>query len=241
MTRVKSVTNFEHLRHGVPDSEQEIIEEGHDSPPVVPLTPALASTPSTQQCVIPATSQQPQVACQQQWLPSPPMPGATRPADYQNYGYTESVPSPSRLTGYLSRHGPTTPTALHDGAMRELELRRWLSDASQMTDPALSSRASELGKKRDQFISFLRVHVSQIDSCVTKLLIICSLLQLVIWRLGTRGEIPFCPSRPPRRRPSRKKCWRSTCRISAATQGCAAPCRRCPRGSPTRIARRHAF
>lgn len=157
VTRVKSVTNFEHLRHGVPDSEQEIIDAGHDSPPVVPLTPALASTPSAQQCVnparVPAISQQPQVACQQQWLPSPSsefMTDATRPADYQNYGYTESVPSPSTLPGYLSRHGPATRTDFQmqgDGAMREHALRRWLSDSSQMsemTDPALSSRASEL-------------------------------------------------------------------------------------------------
>lgn len=162
VTRVKTVINFEHLRHGVPDSEQEIIDAGHDSPPVVPITPALpAPTPPVQPSVTPTIMSQQQ----HQWPPSPS--SDTRPGDYHNYTTNsyghDNLASASALPGYFHQPGPTAyrDTVQAEGAMRELALRRWLSDSSQMSNPAHSSRIqSELGTNPTTSIFFLSIHGS---------------------------------------------------------------------------------
>lgn len=146
MTRVKTVTNFEHLRHGVPDAGQEEIQAtqpGNDQRPAVP-TPVSTHPAALQESVsVTPTVSQPRLFPQHQLGP---------PSPYTPYD--DSLTSASALpSGYFYGMANAYEMGLMgqgggsmESAMREMALRRWLSDPSQVVDPAFTSRMAELGE-----------------------------------------------------------------------------------------------
>ncbi|KAG0593424.1 hypothetical protein KC19_1G328800 [Ceratodon purpureus] len=146
VTRVKTVTHFEHLRHGVPDSGQEEIQATQPSNNQRPAVPRPVSTqpPALPESVsLVSTVSQPRLFPQHQLGP---------PSSYTPYDDSLTSASAALPSGYFYGMANAYEMGLmgHAGgnmesAMRDMALRRWLSDPSQLADPAFTSRMAELG------------------------------------------------------------------------------------------------
>lgn len=146
VTRVKTVVNFEHLRHGLPETEEPV--EAVQAPAVSKIALDRPQMPALQDSST-ITMPQSRSISQQHQSKEPLLPSSDfmarmrrRPGDYNPYN-TGLTSAATAMRGRFS-YGPRPSFNMAD-ATRELAARQCLAHSSCASDPALYSRNSELG------------------------------------------------------------------------------------------------
>lgn len=147
VTRVKTVVNFEHLRHGLPETEEPV--EAVQAPAVSKIALDRPQMPALQDSST-ITMPQSRSISQQHQSKEPLLPSSDfmarmrrRPGDYNPYN-TGLTSAATAMRGRFS-YGPRPSFNMAD-ATRELAARQCLAHSSCASDPALYSRNSELGE-----------------------------------------------------------------------------------------------